>query len=199
MLRLSPVRRRRSSCSVPVLRSSSTSFLPRQARRLAATHARPRHLGLWRWREAPPLPAPASPTPHRPCAFPDALLYLLLYDSHISHFYALLYLVFAFRLFENNLCYSLYKMRYFFSNFVQKQNVESENFPINPINVFIGDLQFFFVTGKENLGSSPVSSFPCSVAARWRPAPALLGRHCGIAPFLLPGSAVTSDRQRWAG
>ena len=114
--------------------------------------ARPRHLGLWRWREAPPLPAPASPTPHRPCAFPDALLYLLLYDSHISHFYALLYLVFAFRLFENNLCYSHYKMRYFFSNFVRKQNVESENFPINPINVFLGDLRFFLVTGKENLG-----------------------------------------------
>ena len=41
----------------------------------------------------------------------------------------------------------------FFSNFVRKQNVESENFPINPINVFIGDLRFFFVTGKENLGS----------------------------------------------
>jgi len=33
----------------------------------------------------------------------------------------------------------------FFSNFVRKQNVESENFPINPINVFLSDLRVFFL------------------------------------------------------
>ena len=39
-----------------------------------------------------------------------------------------------------------------FPNFVRKQNGESENFSINPINIFLSDLRFFFVTGNKNLG-----------------------------------------------
>ena len=42
---------------------------------------------------------------------------------------------------------------FFFSNFIRKQNGESENFPINPINAFLGDLRFFFLLPvKKTLG-----------------------------------------------
>ena len=68
-----------------------------------------------------------------------------------SYLYALLYLVYTIRLFENNLGYFLHKLRIFFLNFIRNQNGKSDNFPRNPINAFLADLRFFFRTGKENL------------------------------------------------
>ena len=99
-----------------------------------------------------------------------------------------------------------------FLNFFRKQNVESENFPINPVNVFIGDLRFFFVTGKENPGpvaTSPkssslkllVSPTPCGLtgrnkALRWSRETPPTGKSGGLSPLsfedaLLAGIAAS--------
>ena len=74
-----------------------------------------------------------------------------------SYLYALLYLVYTIRLFGNNLGYFLHKLRIFFLNFIRNQNGKSDNFPRNPINAFLADLRFFFLTGKENLGLTLVT------------------------------------------
>ena len=75
-----------------------------------------------------------------------------------SYLYALLYLVYIIRLFGNNLGYFLHKLRIFFLNFVRNQIGKSDNFSRNPINAFLADLRFFFLTGKENLASN--NKFP---------------------------------------
>ena len=78
-----------------------------------------------------------------------------------------------------------------FSNFVRKQNVESENFPINPINVFFGDLRFFFVTGKENLGTSAAAAL-ASAGMPWPRRPPPASRLATNGSSTAPPTAATS-------
>ena len=95
-----------------------------------------------------------------------AILNRLFVVERKSYLYVLLYLVYTIRLFGNNLGYFLHKLR-FFLNFIRNQNGKSDNFPRNPINAFLADLRFFFLTGKENLG--PKSSLKSKPSEKLHP------------------------------